>query len=260
MTSARQLFETLAAVTWSRLKVAESLACPQSEETITDINLFEIALARLPGVRVYKATKQVESKKGFDWEWWIGSNGSGWWRYSVQAKRLNLSSGKYDHIRHRVGDKWQIDLLSSFAKKQGSIPLYCFYNWVPSTEAKIGWQCNFPLQEEQLGCTVVPLELVLHAHKPRAKKTFTELHKDRRALPWRCLVACPYIYEAFNSGVVSRDWHPLASSDFSPRRYEGLPDALQQYSDDNNLPANIYGNELGAYPLRVAVIEIETER
>jgi len=48
MKSARELFEVLAAVTWAKLKLADSIVSSLSEETITENNLFEIVLAQIP--------------------------------------------------------------------------------------------------------------------------------------------------------------------------------------------------------------------
>src|SRR5579884_2196107 len=48
MKSARELFEVLAAVTWAKLKLADSIVSSLSEETITENNLFEIVLAQVP--------------------------------------------------------------------------------------------------------------------------------------------------------------------------------------------------------------------
>lgn len=260
--SVRDLFEVLAAATWERLELSETLKCSQSEETITDLNLMEMVRAGLPALRVYKATRQEESVRGFDWEWWIGSDRDGWWRYSVQAKRLDLQSGRYLSLRHKVNGRWQIDLLSAFAFAQGSVPLYCFYNWAPPETCAPAWQCNLPRENAQLGCTVVPLDVARAAHEPRARKSFGALHRDRRALPWRCLVACPYI----TGRQRQEDWHPLANDNVRPRRYDRLPDFLAdrdrlagRHTSDSPLiepPHELYRNELSAYPMRIAVVPI----
>lgn len=94
------LFEHLAADTWQRLMYGIALACSQSENTITDLNLLEICRANLPHLRVYKARGRDEPKNGFDWEWFIGNQKNGWYRFSVQAKKLYDQKRKYSSLRH----------------------------------------------------------------------------------------------------------------------------------------------------------------
>lgn len=135
MNAAASILERLAEETWDRLDLSYKLDCPQSEETITDFNLLELARCRPPGLRVYKARGTDEPTKGFDWEWYVGVNGARWWRYSVQAKKLDVPSNCYLHFRHTVAARFQIDILADFAKRNRTIPLYCFYNAVsPAVE------------------------------------------------------------------------------------------------------------------------------
>lgn len=130
--SAQQLFEELATATWDRIRYGVELECSQGEETITDINLLDMKRAALPNLYLWKANKAAEAETGLDWEWWVGSNGRRWWRYAVQAKKLS-KTGSYDSLRHKVRGRQQFDLLTEYAKaNRGCIPLYCFYNYVPS--------------------------------------------------------------------------------------------------------------------------------
>jgi hypothetical protein len=258
--SAGQLFERLAQDTWERLEAAHALGISQSEETITDINLLEMARARLPRLRVYKATKAEESEKGFDWEWWIGSRLHGWWRYAVQAKRLESKSGRYRSLRHRVGVRFQIEILEDFARSQGAVPLYCLYNYVDSPVAVAGWQCNLTVDEPQLGCTLVPLDAVKAAHRPRGSRRFADLHRHRHSLPWRCLLRCPY----FAASSLDSGKHPLASAGIEPRKFADVPQMLRRYEDDADgvsapLDPQYYRSELGGYPRRIAVLDLQAE-
>lgn len=257
--AAAQLFERLAVDTWERLQAANSTGIAQSEETITDINLLEMARARLPRLRVYKATRAEESATGFDWEWWIGSQRHGWWRYAIQAKRLDATSGTYRALRHSVGSRYQIDILEDFARSQGAIPLYCFYNHVDSATAVQGWQCNHPIEEAQLGCTLVPLDTVKTVHRPRNSRRFADLHRHRHSLPWRCLLRCPYFAEA----SLERGGHPLASAGLEPRRHATLPAPLQRVEDVESLSVpddgQYYTSALGGYPHRIMVLDGDEE-
>ena len=230
------------------------LDCSQGETAITDHNLLEIKRAGPRDLRVYKAKGRDEEEKGFDWEWWIGGRRRGWWRYSVQAKKLNLKSDRYDHIRHRVGTRFQIDILADFARSNNSIPLYCFYNYITdSALAQRSWNCNLGFDAPQLGCTVAPLHDVQPQHRSGARKTFRALHDGKSTLPWRCLVCCPNI-------VDPRMPHPLAPTDHDPTPFDGLPPHL---GPDNvhdviiDLPEEFYGSELGGYPKRIMVIDTD---
>src|ERR1022692_583051 len=94
--------------------------------TLTDNNLLELIRHNLPNLRVYKAVGRDEPERGFDWEWWVGNPATGYWRYSIQAKKLNLGTGQYQCVRHQVAQRWQIDILADHARSCGTIPLYCF--------------------------------------------------------------------------------------------------------------------------------------
>jgi Family of unknown function (DUF6615) len=254
---ARALLERLASETWRKLPVADAFGCPLRETTLTDDHLLEIATARLPSIRVYKARGKDEPEKGFDWEWWIGSRGFGFWRYSIQAKLLNLVTGTYRSLRHVVDGREQIDTLESFSTAQGSVPLYCFYN---SAEGKVPtnlWHCPLPFDEEQLGCTLVPLDVVRPYAKKRCKRRFQDLHASPRALPWRCVVTCPR--------VLAETINPLAATGLSARKYERLPGFLLEQVDSRQeesgmevvLPDEYYRSELGGHPRMIAVIRLE---
>ena len=182
------LFERLASETWGRLRLSITLECSQGETTITDHNLLEMKRIGPPNLHVVKATPRYERLFGFDWEWWI-RYGARWMRYAVQAKKLNLRTCRYDQLRHRVGSRFQMDLIESFARAKGAIPLYCFYNYVANEcTAKSAWNCNLEFDKEQLSCTLAPLHVVQRIHRRYASKSFEALHTHREVLPWRCLV------------------------------------------------------------------------
>src|SRR5690349_11303271 len=122
------VLEQLAEATWDRLDLSERFDCPTSEATITNNNLFELKRCNLPGLSIYKARGPDEPNKGFDWEWFIGSTAAKFSRYSIQAKKLHLKKNRYQTFRHKVGTRYQIDILENFACAQQTIPLYCFYS------------------------------------------------------------------------------------------------------------------------------------
>jgi hypothetical protein len=94
------LLEVLASKTWDRIKYSVIYHVSQGEETITDINLLEIAMSAVREIRVWKCSKKQEAIAGIDWEWLVGSDKIGWLRYAMQAKKLNPKSKRYDNLGH----------------------------------------------------------------------------------------------------------------------------------------------------------------
>lgn len=244
-------FELLAERTWNRIEAAIELSCLLSEETITENNMLSLKAARLPDIRIYQAKGKDEPKKGFDWEWWIGSRRSGWWRYSVQAKKLKrsrTSSGSYSSLRHKVNGRQQIDILESFARRQKSVPLYCFYNYVDIDDIREYWNCGLQIETKQLGCTVASIDTTRKIHKEYARKSFEKLHSHKDVIPWRCLILCPMI-RLLNK-------HPLSPSAFTPEREEELPSFLTDTeSAQVERPAELYSSDLEGYPKRIMVVD-----
>ncbi|RCX15622.1 hypothetical protein DFP94_11470 [Fontibacillus phaseoli] len=244
------LFEKLAIDTWERLKYGEELNCSQSEETITDINLLEIKRANLHDILVSKSDKYEEGITGIDWEWWIGSNSTGWWRYAVQAKKLS-ENRKYNKLRHRVGQEYQIDILERYSKSNNCIPLYCFYNYIDDNMLNKNWHCYLPFEKEQLGCTVVPLDSVRKAFTLRADKSFSALHSDFRSIPWRCLVRCP----DFLVDINKNSSHPLASIGYEKVRPYKIN--LSNVTSESILNSEFYNHEIEILPKRIMIIQTE---
>ncbi|MFB4202627.1 DUF6615 family protein [Arhodomonas sp. KWT2] len=231
------------------------LDCVQSEETLTDINLLEIKRESLYFFRVDKPTKHEEREKGFDWEFWIGCNAKGWYRYAVQAKRMYLNSGKYDRLRHKHkgATKFQIEILEDFSKSTGAIPLYCFYNAIDQNQLNGRWHCTYNPELEQMGCTIVPLRIVKEAHKRRQDKSFEALHNDSSAKPWQCLL-CPGILDS----RLAKYPNGFLPEDKGYKKFESLPDHLAYFQETGNianLPDDLYKSEFGGYPKRIMVID-----
>jgi hypothetical protein len=211
------LFEYLARTTWLRLQYGEKFDISQGEETITDINLLEMKIANVPNLSVWKCPKELEKQNGIDWEWWIGSKSLGWIGYAVQAKKFDRKSRRYKGLDHKVRDRanpghkvLQEQLLENYAYNGQikRIPLYCFYNYVDSSElAKLKvpnyWHCIQQYDEEQLGCTVTPLRVVKRALSQKGKhraRSFEAIHFDQSTLPWRCVVGCSQVYDLYEAG------------------------------------------------------------
>lgn len=243
-----ELLESLARSTWERLTLGHELNCAQSEETLTDLILLELARARLPYLLIYKATKIEEGQRGFDWEWWVGEDGVGWTRYSIQAKKLNPRSGRYSSLRQKVRGEFQLDVLEDFSNRQHSIPLYIFYNAVSEEDAKRCWNCYQPFEARQFGCTVAPLDIVRAAHEARAPKSFVAIHKNKRVIAWRCLLTCEgghSPFPLFGIGNSAEDLSPMF------RYYRSIPREVARLTHSGEH----YSSNLGGVPRRIAIID-----
>jgi hypothetical protein len=256
MSGAGAILEHLAEETLDRLDLSYRLDCLQSEETFTDINLLELVRCRPSGFRVYKARARDEPDKGFDWEWFVGGGGMGWLRYSVQAKKLDLSSNRYTRFRHAVGSQFQIDILADFARRNRTIPLYCFYNAKPPTVEQRYWHCgSFPFKPKQLGCSIAPLSVAQNLHRSRMRRSFEAAHQDRRVLPWRCIVSCPQI-----CGMLPTAHHPFAPDGWDAQLLPALPSFLRedrQTVQPVELPQEGYSSELGGFPRWIMVADVQ---
>jgi len=254
MSAAATTLERLAEETWDRLDLSCRCGCAQSEETITDINLLELVRCRTRGLRVYKARGKDEPTKGFDWEWYVGANGAGWWRYSVQAKKLDVRANRYPGFRHAVAGRFQIDILADFARSNRTVPLYCFYNAVSAAVEQAHWHCRLQFRAKQLGCSLAPLEVAQQLHRSGVHRTFENAHHDPRVLPWRCIVVCPLI-----CGPFPRVAHPLAPEGQEVQLLSALPDFLRGQPEETpvvELPREGYVSELGGLPRWIMVIDL----
>ena len=197
---------------------------------------------------------------GTDWEWWVGSRMRGFIRYVIQAKKLDSDSHRYQKLRHEVptprGMELQHSILKRYAAANSAVPLYAFYNYLDLPDFKPYWNCPHPLQVEQIGVTVTPLENVEHAIATRGQRSFETLHSRSDTIPLRCLAVCPRL-------------RPSASLQGSHRIFKFQSEVTLYSSDDIGLllnsdqqeisefPAALYKSEIGIYPRRIAVVETE---
>ncbi|MBI1765024.1 MAG: hypothetical protein HYR56_26740 [Acidobacteria bacterium] len=250
-------FEKLAAETWNDLRRRNLVKTPLLETTITNILMAKIQerikYENLRDIRQVIPKSSEEAVMGFDWEWWVGS-GNRWFRYVVQAKILSRESLKYEALCHRVksSKKLQIDVLKDFADRKKAIPLYCFYNYLPNDIAESYWHCPPEYQKDisQLGCTLVPLEIVKPIHDKRIAKRFIYLHESPQALPWRCL----FHAHLDETGPPEGEIVPPYARNYWDRKYDELPKFLQEAGSDRpvSLPPELYE---GCYPERIMIIQ-----
>lgn len=118
---------------WNNLRESRKYGLQLGEESITDFLILN--LKKLAGKKliVESFTKPKESLNGSDWEWWFTGPSGKWLGMRIQAKVLNLTSEKYEHLHHHNKNGQQVDLLIKDAFKSRMIPAYCmFTNWDPA--------------------------------------------------------------------------------------------------------------------------------
>lgn len=257
------ILESLAVDTWERLRDSRQLAINFGEETITDLLLMDLKRKHPPTSRIIQTPKTKEKDQGTDWEWWIGSDRTGWLRFAVQAKKLHLNTGRYTGLSHKVGGTFQIDLLERYAQANGAVPLYCFYNFVNPANIEQAWQCcQASVDEPQLACTITPSRIVRNAIASRGKKNFEWIHSNRETLPWRCLAGCARFKRAFgppeDSVGPSEELADLFGQNL--RLYSHLPPEVQDARSSgrmNRFSPEYYNNNVRLLPRRVVVLEFE---
>ena len=220
--AALRLFEHLAESAWDWLGDARKLGLGFSEDTISDLAMLEIARSGLNGVDVRRVSKRQERLVGFDWLFVISRPGRRPTIYVVQAKKLKLDHSRtysYGRLRYPAGSKYQIDALEEFANWLGAVPMYCFYNNVDNFTAHLHWHCSVkPPDVPQLGCTLVPLDVVRQIHNRNVSKNFHSIHRSPEALPWRCL---------FHLSCNGHDWDRKSGGQSAANNSRGMDRSLE---------------------------------
>lgn len=158
------------------------------EDAVTSAVVLGLKEWGPPGVRIVDARSR-EHEHGADVELWLQLDGA-WHGYVIQAKKATVRKGRgvYESLGHRVGGVRQVDLLMTYARLHGLVPLYAFFNfdeamptaWVPRTTCCSAWT------EPLAGCTVVPATLVAHALTTRGGRSVRWLHRAGHAQAARC--------------------------------------------------------------------------
>jgi hypothetical protein len=103
------------------------------EETITDVNLLEIASRFSTYMLTRKYTRREEgSTSGADWLWCIGEPGS-WISLLVQAKIIHPSTKKCHHLNYTTKHGSQCTVLTNYARTHKLLPMYCIYSYIDSS-------------------------------------------------------------------------------------------------------------------------------
>jgi hypothetical protein len=133
-------------------------------------------------IRLFHSIK--EHVKGSDLEVIIPVGKGQFVKFYCQAKRLYFKGngkqeGTYEQLWHNVGlfKKSQLDLLISHCKKQGSLPLYLFYNYYHGRLS----HSQTPTKEE-FGCTLLNAYYLKNSHTKGDKLGFKNFHPIAKPL------------------------------------------------------------------------------
>ncbi len=208
------------------------------EETITDLLMLDLNRRELRRTLFVQTSKPKEAAQGTDFEWWLGSDATGWIRFAVQAKKLDLKSERYLNLKHTVNGVLQIDLLEQYAELNKALPVYCLYNYSQNVDQSKHWHCcQRSFQEKELGCTLTPSSNVNESIHTWGAKNFDFVHRFEDTIPWRCLASCPQVRDVFRQPLAElRSGLRRASSPLFgayPFIYEQLPFMLRVQALDD---------------------------
>ena len=165
------------------------------EETITDLLMMDLFIQGSTVALFRQTSKPDESMWGTDFEIWLGSERLGWFRFAIQAKKLDLRTDRYASLTQSNVNGPQIDLLDQYAQRKRAAPLYCLYNHTDSADELVHWHCcTGPANLKELGCTVTPSSNIRKAINQWNGKNFRRIHRRESTLPWKCLVSCPKVW------------------------------------------------------------------
>ncbi len=198
-----ELFSNQSIGLWERLSyVRESIKSRGvlgpvrfGEETITDLLMMDLYVQGSTLALFQQTSKPEEAMWGTDFELWLGSDPLGWFRFAIQAKKLDLRSGRYASLTQSNVNGKQIDLLERYAGRKRAAPLYCLYNHTDDANELNHWHCcTGPANLKDLGCSVTPSSNIRKAIGQWKGKNFKSIHQRKNTLPWKCLVSCPSVW------------------------------------------------------------------
>ena len=250
MDNSEKVLERLAFTTWDTISHAYNNRISYGEDAITSVNLLTLKNAQLNNL-VLQDTRIHESIKGCDFEFWIGSNKKGWFRYAIQAKKISVSNERYNSLYHQVRGQPQIDILDNYASANNAVPLYCLFSYSKHTH-HVANSCPKYISIKELGCSVTPSKTVRKALSTRGARTFQWLHNRQETIPWSCLVRCPKIH---------RHWSPsILGINYEDMRYKELPYQLRLLLEDQSqeeelIYSDIFSSENENRPRWIGVLE-----
>lgn len=219
------------------------------EETITDLLMMDFFVQGSTVAFFTQTAKSDEAIQGTDFELWLGSDLLGWFRFAIQAKRLDLRTGRYASLTHSNANGPQIDLLERYGQRNRAAPLYCLYNHTDSADEPAHWHCcTPPANLKELGCSVTPLPNIAVAIDEWGGKNFDSIHRNENTLPWKCLVSCPKVWHLLRIKAENEAGSHISreTSLFDPDScyHKTLPMVLQM--NDNRLAAGRWSKRGGS--------------
>ena len=199
--------ETLAVATWDRLRDIKAFSRrPEpfnsvrlGETTITDLAMLDLCRQGLTRSLFLQTPQHKESFWGTDFEWWLGSTSTGWFRLAVQAKKLDMKTSRYLSLAHEASGSPQVKALEDYAAQNRATPLYCLYNYSGGVDMQRHWHCcQRPFRPEELGCSLTTPDRIREALNRRGMRTFDFIHRWSKTLPWQCMASCPRVRDAFD--------------------------------------------------------------
>lgn len=163
-----------------------------SEPTLTENNLYEIALRHGDRIGVHKTTGRQEARTGADWLWVCGSNDD-WLSFLVQAKKLDIETGVYRELASADGLR-QLERLVTAASYLNATPVYCLFNSMIPREYEYETPATACLRNggrmedlRMLGCSLVSASRLRPLVQSR-RVSYSEVQQI--AVPWECLMCC----------------------------------------------------------------------
>lgn len=251
-------FEELSRSIWTNIYLSNKYSTIYGEETITNSILLILAKQEYLNIKILQTPKNIEGVQGTDWEWFVGSSKSGWIRYVIQAKKLNLNTNRYETLHYKVGNskngKYQIDLLQNFAEVNGAVPLYSFYNYYPQAKQSKHWHCNRRFDIELLGWTFTTLSNVKEAINTRGYRTFDKVHQFI-TLPISCLFKEIYKRNMTINKKLGFMGETISILETLPPEFSNA----NEIGTLNEFPEAVYNPKAKYYPKRIAIIDLSEE-
>lgn len=230
-------FRIISERTWHKLRNNHISTIKISEETITEINLQDLDLLRLPYFHVIDFSKYVESNEtGADWEWWFVQKDM-CFGMAVQAKKINEKDNSYSIDYKPKSGPHQIERLLDYSKKMNLSPLYCFYNyWDLIDKYDTFWPCpTIEYKKESWGCSIAH-GLVIYKLFKMNKKYLNDILPISH--PLHCLACCPGL------------WYDKSKSKSFANRAIGIATQLYEHHTSFDIPLDNYSSYKEPYPTK----------
>ena len=257
-----ELFSNQSTSLWERLGyVRESIKSRGvlgpvrfGEETITDLLTMDLFVQGSTVALFKQTSKPDEAMWGTDFELWLGSERLGWFRFAIQAKKLDLRTDRYASLTQSNVNGPQIDLLERYARRKRAAPLYCLYNHTDGADELDHWHCcTGPANLKELGCSVTPSSNIRTAIGMWKGKNFKSIHGRKSTLPWKCLVSCPKVWNLLQAKLGHESGSPIRGDTplFDPDTcyHETLPMVLRTEDQPAVVRRSERGGSLIAIPL-----------